>query len=52
MIIENHPSDTNTLKRFSLFSRITVKNYYQKLFDISCILKIMKVQKNLVSSIK
>ena len=52
MIIENHPSDVDTLKRFPIFSRVTVKNYYKKLFDICCILKIMKVQKDVVFSIK
>lgn len=40
MITENHPCDPDTKQRFSLSSRITVRNYYKKLFDLCCFLKL------------
>ena len=40
MITENHPCDPDTKQRFPLSSRITVRNYYKKLFDLCCFLKL------------
>ena len=42
MIVENHPCDPDTKGRFSLTDRVTVKNFYRKLFDICCVLKFLK----------
>ena len=52
MIVENHPCDPNTGERFPIGDRVTVKNFYKKLFDICMILKCIKMQKKLVTKIK
>ena len=42
MIVENHPCDPATKERFKVGSRVTVRNINKKLFDVCCILKIIK----------
>lgn len=52
MIIENHPCDPDTNERFSLTSRITVKDYGKKIFDVCCLYKLFKIQKAFVGRVK
>ena len=52
MIVENHPVDPDTRERFSLTDRVTVRNYAKKLFDVCCLLKLFKLQRELMRKIK
>lgn len=40
MIIDMHPVDPHSNKKFDLNSRITVRNYYKKIFDVCCLYKL------------
>ena len=52
MIVDNHPVDPDTKERFPLGSRVTVRKYATKLFDVCGLLKIMKLQRTVVGKIK
>ena len=52
MIVDNHPVDPDTKERFSLSSRVTVRNYGTKLFDVCGVVRIMKIQKTVVNKTK
>ena len=43
MIVANHPCDPDTRQRFPIGTRVTVKDYFTKIFDVCCLLKLLKL---------